>query len=601
MGRYDFGSICSASIIENGNDYVKIRVNSYWKNNGWTYHMQPVYGYTYCNGSEVCVYNAGYPDFTSDQNGQYLLGSHDYTITKNHGNQNINCRARCRSESSYATGDKWSSIKSINVGARTSYKVTYNANGGSGAPGSQTKWYNENLTLSSTKPTRTGYTFTGWSGGYRPGQVYSGNANLNLTAQWKANTYTVSYNANGGSGAPSSQTKTYGVTLKLSSTKPTRTNYNFKGWSTSKSGSVSYSPGGNYTNNSSVTLYAVWELAYVKPRIKNFNAQRCTSNGTASENGTYIKATFSWQTDKTVSNVYVQWHIQNSSTWSSYKVSASGTSGSVSQIVGSGGINIESTYIIRCYVQDSGGTTYSSEVSIGTISYPIDVRKGGKGVAFGKTAEEDDVFDVGFAAKFRNGITGDLHGIADEVKIGARNTTDTWIPVFKDNTLQYTKRFIPHSKTHSQYNTEQDRLATLAMLSYWDGSYNSGHTSNLTYCSGGSIQPKPVSLYNNSSGASGTVNLSQDISNFSYIEIFYGKSYNFSNSIKVRTSNCGSIGLMYGYIETNAQLGFREVRASGTTITNNNSRYGGANLYNSKTLDIYKTNEIVIFSVIGYK
>lgn len=79
-------------------------------------------------------------------------------------------------------------------------------------------------------------------------------------------TYTVSFNANGGSGAPSSQTKTYGSTLYLSSTRPTRTNYNFKGWGTSSSAtSASYQPGGAYTSNSGITLYAVWELAVSAP------------------------------------------------------------------------------------------------------------------------------------------------------------------------------------------------------------------------------------------------------------------------------------------------------------------------------------------------
>ena len=71
--------------------------------------------------------------------------------------------------------------------------------------------------------------------------------------------YTVSYNANGGTGAPSSQTKTHGVTLTLSSTKPTRSGYTFLGWSTSSSAtSPTYYAGGSYTGNANVTLYAVW-------------------------------------------------------------------------------------------------------------------------------------------------------------------------------------------------------------------------------------------------------------------------------------------------------------------------------------------------------
>lgn len=149
------------------------------------------------------------------------------------------------------------------------YTISYNANGGSGAPSSQTKYYNQTLTLSTTKPTRSGYTFLGWSTSstatsatYSSGGSYTSNSNATLYAVWSANpvTYTISYNANGGSGAPSSQTKTQGVNLTLSSVKPTRTGYTFLGWSTSSTAtSATYSAGGTYTANSSATLYAVWK------------------------------------------------------------------------------------------------------------------------------------------------------------------------------------------------------------------------------------------------------------------------------------------------------------------------------------------------------
>ena len=75
-------------------------------------------------------------------------------------------------------------------------------------------------------------------------------------------TYTVSYNANGGSGAPGNQTKTWGSNLTLSSTKPIKSGYNFLGWGTSASAtSASYQPGGTYSSNSGITLYAVWQVA----------------------------------------------------------------------------------------------------------------------------------------------------------------------------------------------------------------------------------------------------------------------------------------------------------------------------------------------------
>ena len=163
---------------------------------------------------------------------------------------------------------------SYTIPALTKYTISYNANGGSGAPSAQSKYYGKTLTLSSTKPTRTGYTFKGWatsaSGSvtYASGASYTANASATLYAVWQANTYIVKYNANGGTGAPSNQTKTHGVTLTLSSTKPTRasinddgvtTTYTFKGWATSSTATtVAYTAGAKYTANTSITLYAVW-------------------------------------------------------------------------------------------------------------------------------------------------------------------------------------------------------------------------------------------------------------------------------------------------------------------------------------------------------
>ena len=77
-------------------------------------------------------------------------------------------------------------------------------------------------------------------------------------------TYTVSYDANGGTGAPASQTKTKGVALKLTSDVPTRTNYNFTGWNTKADGSgTAYASGANYTVDAAVTLYAQWQKVEV--------------------------------------------------------------------------------------------------------------------------------------------------------------------------------------------------------------------------------------------------------------------------------------------------------------------------------------------------
>ena len=79
------------------------------------------------------------------------------------------------------------------------YTITYDANGGSGAPADQTKKHGEALNLSTTVPAKAGHTFLGWGIGadpttavYQPGDQYSNNETVTLVAVWQKNTYTVS-------------------------------------------------------------------------------------------------------------------------------------------------------------------------------------------------------------------------------------------------------------------------------------------------------------------------------------------------------------------------------------------------------------------------
>lgn len=91
----------------------------------------------------------------------------------------------------------------VTVPAWTSYTIKYNTNGGNGAPSNQTKWKDQALTLSSTKPTRTGYTFLGWSTSssattatYSAGGSYTSNSSATLYAIWSEHKLTVNYYSN---------------------------------------------------------------------------------------------------------------------------------------------------------------------------------------------------------------------------------------------------------------------------------------------------------------------------------------------------------------------------------------------------------------------
>lgn len=363
----------------------------------------------------------GSVDFSHTVNSSWSTSNQTkiYTYTKSYARaaaaKTVYCAAKL-------TGIGWvdatmSVSASYTIPALASYTVSYNANGGSGAPSSQTKYYGVDLTLSSTKPTRTGYSFLGWgtsstatSAAYAAGASYTSNAAITLYAVWEANTYTISYDANGGSGAPASQTKTYGTALTLSGTTPTRTNYNFLGWGIAASATaVSYAAGASYTTEASATLYAVWELAYSEPTINDFTVTRCASDGAADDFGTYIKAVFSWTCDQTqganaVSEITIRYKTISANTWTSVTVSASGTSGSVSQIIGEGVISADSVYSVAASVADSLGETTILTRTVAAATFPIDFLSGGRGVAFGKPASKENAVEIDWNAYFNKDI-----------------------------------------------------------------------------------------------------------------------------------------------------------------------------------------------------
>ena len=155
------------------------------------------------------------------------------------------------------------------------YTIAYNKNTTetvTDLPADQTKTHGEALTLSSATPTRVGYNFTKWNTAYDgsgtdydPSGSYTINDNVTLYAQWELIIYTVTYNSNGtgvsNMPTPLAQTKAHGQTFYVDPAPPTREGYNFTKWNTASDGSgTDYAPGGSYTGNSDVTLYAQWSL-----------------------------------------------------------------------------------------------------------------------------------------------------------------------------------------------------------------------------------------------------------------------------------------------------------------------------------------------------
>lgn len=141
----------------------------------------------------------------------------------------------------------------------------------------QGETYTVPVQLANTYPfSRAGYNCIGYAGTaqptvvkYHPGDnvtiTYNGTGGQkieHLLCVWEeVQDHTVTFNANGGSGAPAAQTKVANVALTLSSVTPTRSGYSFEKWNTAADGSgTDYYPGGMYVVDEDVTLYAQWTV-----------------------------------------------------------------------------------------------------------------------------------------------------------------------------------------------------------------------------------------------------------------------------------------------------------------------------------------------------
>ena len=352
-----------------------------------------------------------------------------------------------------SAGGSVSASASVSVPALASYTIAYDVatNGGSNKPGNQTKYYGTALKLQTTIPTKTNYTFVGWntsstatSATYSAGGSYTANASATLYAIFKR-TLTLSYSANDGSGAPSSQSATiYNNTTSYSfnipTAKPTRAGYNFLGWATSASAtSASKQPGDSYSISSNTTLYAVWQVAYVPPKITNIVAYRVNVDGQPddTESGTYMHLSFNWSIDgdhATMSGVpkpiIIGARKRGDNGWIILdRLDAYGTSGSVSKAAQSGpgeSFNPDYTYDILIVVRDNKDqSSYTTFLS--AAYFTMDVKSDGRGIAFGTSAINDG-FKVAMPASFDSTVTLGVAPTDDMHAATKKYTDDTFVP-----------------------------------------------------------------------------------------------------------------------------------------------------------------------------
>ena len=219
------------------------------------------------------------------------------------------------------------------------HTVRYDANAKNdtsvkGIPASQSKTANVDIKLSSSVPTRNGYTFLGWNTkadgkgtAYAAGATYTHDQDggtVTLYAQWTPWKHVLHYNKNVPtsstsqtvSNMPVDQTKTFGQFMAISNLVPTRKGYTFAGWYTQSNGTgTKYNPGSNYAadqNGGTVNLYAKWtpwtyNIKYDQ-NVKSTSSSKTVTDMPAAQTKTQeIDVTLSSMTPKRNGYIFAGW------------------------------------------------------------------------------------------------------------------------------------------------------------------------------------------------------------------------------------------------------------------------------------------------------
>lgn len=171
--------------------------------------------------------------------------------------------------------------------------VTFDPNGGTPVPLAQEVEYGHTATKP-VEPTLKGYTFDGWylDEAEAPFSFDTTiTSDITLKAKWTQNTYTVTFDANGGEGTMDDQTFTYDEEKALTTNAFTRTGYTFTGWNTAADGTgEAFADKATVKNltaepNGAVTLYAQWEAKNDTPYKVKYYIEKL--DGTYDYNDSY--------------------------------------------------------------------------------------------------------------------------------------------------------------------------------------------------------------------------------------------------------------------------------------------------------------------------
>lgn len=164
--------------------------------------------------------------------------------------------------------------------------------------------------------------------------------------------------------------------------------------------------------------------SYAPPMLVGAALYRADGEGTAADSGTHIAglatAKFSSIGGRNTATIKGYWK----SVGGSYGEGVTLPSGAVGLITGGTEIAADRSYTAKIVVTDSLGNSAEFEENIPTEKVTFHLKEGGKGAAFGKAAEQDELLDVAWDARFRENVQVD-----GALQVGGKSLLDMVYPV----------------------------------------------------------------------------------------------------------------------------------------------------------------------------
>ena len=285
----------------------------------------------------------------------------------------------------------------------------------------------------------------------------------NILVQGKNKLQIIVRDCKAGSGSTIKSYTFSGPNVSATTKTSTDASYTFTSSSTiSNTGTLTYTVklidqrGRSATKTANITCYA-----YSTPTITSFSVYRCNSKGTADDNGSYIK--YSLKTNYASVNstnnttVKIYYKVSTASSWTAgANALTNSTSKSASALVASSSgsaktFDLSYTYNVYASITDNyGGSNKSSTEIVFSSERILNIRPKGKGIAFGKMAESDDLFESKWPMKvndtitFGEGVQGSLYTGQNEdgvnivyLKTGQSTSAGQWAGIALHNSSLY--------------------------------------------------------------------------------------------------------------------------------------------------------------------